>query len=78
MTGFWLKALALPWRTTPIAGLNAPADADGFAIGVVAGPIGQGSRGGVPIVKVGGAVSATAGGTSVGGVEGEGATGTGV
>lgn len=36
---------------TPIAGLNEPAEAEAFAGGGVAGPIGQGSRGGVPIVK---------------------------
>ena len=37
---------------TPIAGLNEPAEAEAFASGGgVAGPIGQGSRGGVPIVK---------------------------
>src|SRR6185312_11710752 len=50
--GFWLKALALPCRMTPIAGLKEPAEAEAFASGgAVTGPIGQGSRGGVPIVK---------------------------
>ena len=36
---------------TPIDGLNALAEADGFAMGGVTGPIAQGSLGGVPIVK---------------------------
>src|SRR5437763_6791941 len=73
--GFWLNALALPCRMTPIAGLNDPAEAAAFATGGVTGPIGQGSRGGVPIVNAGDAAgidaasdTATAGG--VGGVIG--------
>src|SRR5215467_5964896 len=55
VSGFWLNALALPCRMTPMAGLKEPADADGFVPtgGGVTGPTGQGSCGGVLIVKEG-------------------------
>src|SRR5262249_7973422 len=56
VSGFWLNALALPCRMTPMAGLKELADADGFAPtgGGVTGPTGQGSCGGVLIVEAGG------------------------
>src|SRR5438876_9984592 len=67
---------------TPIAGLNDPAEAEGLAIPGVTGPIGQGSRGGVPIVKVnpgagagGGGCGAIAAGGSAGAHGGAAATG---
>src|SRR5262249_19464510 len=56
VSGFWLNALALPCRMTPMAGLKELADADGLAPtgGGVTGPTDQGSCGGVLIVKAGG------------------------
>src|SRR5262249_10578141 len=55
VSGFWLNALTLPCRMTPMAGLKELADADGLAPtgGGVTGPTGQGSCGGVLIVKAG-------------------------
>ena len=57
---------------TPIAGLNEPAEAEAFASGGgVAGPIGQGSRGGVPIVKPDAAGAGSASETAISGAGGD-------